>query len=182
MLAAELFFQWKSEAETQYINKIKVGILSFKLEEGEGEALSLPPSFLPPRNPKAAPCRSWESGSQPWVPILITWAALKPQTSSHSPRGVGARWQRSKWWSVPWLFTPLLRAYTRFSVWFCLYLRTVLRECRTESERARFKSQVYHFLVLCVWTNYFSTLWTKICERIKSTRAGISPILFNWCT
>lgn len=95
-VSSRALFQWKSEAETQYINKIKVGMLRFKLEGRAGEALSLPPSCLPPRNPKAAPCHSWESGSQPWVQIRITWEALKPQTSSHGPRGVGAWWQRSK--------------------------------------------------------------------------------------
>lgn len=130
-VSRELFLQWKSEAETQYINKIKVGMLRFKLEGRAGEALSPPPSFLPLGKPKAAPCHTWDGGSQTWLPIRITWAALKPQMSNHIPRAANAWRQRGKW--CPGSVGCWEHAHD--FVWFCLCLRTLLRECRTQSQK-----------------------------------------------
>ena len=65
-------------------------------ESRGGEALSLP-SFLPPRNPKAAPCHTWDGDSQPWLHIRITPRRLKnPSHPNHTLWTADAWGQRSK--------------------------------------------------------------------------------------
>lgn len=104
--------------------------------EGRVEALGLSPSFLLPKNPKAAPCHTWDSGSQPWLHIRVTWAALKAQTCKPHPMNCPClAAEEQVLLCFPWLFFPLLRAHTGFSVWVSLCHRTVLREHSTQSQK-----------------------------------------------
>lgn len=57
------------------------------------------------------------------------------------------------------------------------FISGVLKVQDLESERARFQSQLYHFLALYLWMNCFSPLWIK-SMRGQSIRTGMSPILF----